>query len=225
MVALGGRQRASYGLRRQAGAVRARGQCQRLGVQREAVAAGGAHHPFEHRHQPQPTRPLALRQQAADLPDLHLHLFDRGLRVQAPGERHFQLVQALAHAGEADAVGDLAHAAGRQAAPQRPDAAALGVVQQQPFAGRVAQRVIGPGCDLVQPAVAGPGVAARRLGHLAAHVGVGQHIHPRPGRQLPGLDLEAEGRALVDEAAGGQPVGYSGDRGGCGRACCTGCTG
>ena len=55
---------------------------------------------------------------------------------------------------------------------------------------RVAYRVVGPRRDLVQTAVAGPGQATAGLRYLKAKARVGNHVDPRPGRDLSALKLE-----------------------------------
>src|SRR4029079_11974823 len=50
--------------------------------------------------------------------------------------------------------------------------------------GRVADRVVAPGCEAVHLTVACPGITGARLRHKATEVGIGEHIRPGSWRTL-----------------------------------------
>ena len=82
---------------------------------------------------------------------------------------------------------------------------AVQVLQQPVFSRRVRDRIVGPGAELVQPAVHGPGVAAAGLRHLEAEATVGDHVDPRSRRRLARRQFEAEltaGRIEVADRRG-----------------------
>ena len=167
------------------------------GVHRATVAAQRAEHPFDNPHQAQRARARPL------VDDDNAHLPDRHFRVHAPAGRDLELAALVTDRGGALAVDD-AIGAGR-VAPDRwreaPHLARAQVLQQQPFAGRVGQGVVGPGRELVQPAVHRPARAAPGLGDEAAEDRVGQHVDPRPQRALRAAHLEAERAAVGHEFA------------------------
>ena len=75
-----------------------------------------------------------------------------------------------------------------------PELAGGFVAQVDRLAGRVGDRVVGPGRQPVHLAVAGPGVAGPGVGREAAEAGVGQDVDPR-GRGQP----RAAGGGAVDD--------------------------
>ena len=167
------------------------------GVHRATVAAQRAEQPFDDAHQAQRARSWPL------VDDANAHLPDRHLRVHAPAGRDLEWAALVTDRGGALAVDD-AIGAGRVAPDRRceaPHLARAPVLQQQPFAGRVGQGVVGPGRELVQPAVHRPARAAPGLGDEAAEDGVGQHVDPRPQRAPRTAHLEAERAAVWCEAA------------------------
>ena len=179
-------------------------QVQARGGHAQAVCAGLAQHPFRQRHH----APGGFRR--AQRPQPQLHLFDGPLCVHTPLQRHLQPGHMLAHAGEADAVFDTARAGALQRAAQRPDAATGHIVQQQPLTGRVGHRVIGPARDLVQAAVAGPGVASGHFRHMAAKFSVSQHVDPRPRRVLRRADRKVVAAVVRGEGTLGRRGGQTG---------------
>ena len=111
---------------------------------------------------------------------LYPYLLECSQRVHAPAQRARHRAAPVADGGAALCV---FHPAGRVVvAPGRggeaPGLAAAAVLQQPPFGRRVGHRVVGPRGELVEAAVAGPGVATAAVRHQAAEVGVGQHVAP-----------------------------------------------
>ena len=110
-----------------------------------------------------------------------------------------------------------------RARAQAPGLAAAQVLHEIGFAVGVGHRVVRPGGELVQSAVAGPTTADTALRDMGTEIGIGQHVDPRPSRPLGGVDGEAVGAAVGVEAAarrasGRSPVGQAGRGGGPGQA-------
>ena len=72
------------------------------------------------------------------------------------------------------------------------------------FACSIADGVVGPGRQLVLPAVLGPGVPTARLGHLEPERLVGDHVEPRGWRRLTGPEDGHVLTPIITEAA--EPV-------------------
>ena len=171
-----------------------------LAQQGGAVAALLAHHPF---HQPDDAQ---VRLARAVVHQPNPHLLDSSLCIDAPTDRHRQRPAPVVDGGEALGVLNLVD--NRVVAPGRwrdaPDLAGAAVLQQEPLGWRVRHRVIGPGRELVQAAVDGPGVASAAVGHDGAEGGVGKDVAPWALRRKPRADLKGKGAAVAGERAGGR---------------------
>ena len=122
----------------------------------------------------------------------HGHVLHRVHRVHPPPGLHRQPGVLV---GDRGATGLLRHGVvgiGRAGAgAQRPGLAARQGLQAEGLAGHVGQRVVAPGRQLVQPAVASPAAPCTRLGHQRAKAGVGQHVDPGPRHRARRAGLEA----------------------------------
>jgi hypothetical protein len=68
--------------------------------------------------------------------------------------------------------------------------AAVFVAQVERFAARIADRVVVPGRQAELVRVLAPGVRRPALRHHACRRRIGQHVHPRRGRDLPGRERD-----------------------------------
>ncbi len=69
---------------------------------------------------------------------------------------------------------------------RRPQGAAVEIVDVENLTGAIADRIVGPGGELVVAAVLRPGIAAAFGGDLEAEGGIGDDIDPRRRRRLSG---------------------------------------
>ena len=195
----------------------AAGQRHAFGHHRLPGDAGRAQGPFDQADQPQAPRA------AAQVGNHDTHLLDRQHGVHTPAGLHLQLVVAMADRRQAQAMLDHVVGVGLACAgAQAPGLAAAQVLHEIGFAVGVGHRVVRPGGELVQSAVAGPTTADTALRDMGTEIGIGQHVDPRPSRPLGGVDGEAVGAAVGVEAAarrasGCSPVGQAGRGGGPGQ--------
>ena len=85
-----------------------------------------------------------------------------------------------------------------------PEVSGVVVAQIDGLSGRIGDRVVRPGRELVLPAILRPGVAGARLRDLEPQSLVGDHVDPRGGRPLALAERDHVFAAVLDEAA--QPV-------------------
>ena len=164
LLALGGQQRGEFPRNRFA--VRAgRGvgvsqplvvRCRRYGV---AVGAVRAHLPFGNADQAQAQGALTAVGQP------HTNLLYRQCAIHAPGGIGHEIAAPMTDNAVALPVGHAVIQRGlaTDARRQAPDLAGLAVLDKKPFCRRVCNRIVGPGCQLVQAAVLRPGIPATRL--------------------------------------------------------------
>ena len=166
-----------------------------------AVATTGAQLPLHQAERPQAQPATALVAQP--------HVDDLG-RQQAVGEESRFDAQALPPTLEHAVALAVSHLHAAAGAGGGKNFFTFQVLQQPVLRCRVGNRIVGPGSELVQSAVDGPGVAGTRLRHLKTETGIGDHVDPGPCRCLPGRQLEAEFTASGIELAFGAGEGWVG---------------
>ena len=171
------------------------------------VAATGSQLPLHQPEGPQAQPAAALVAQP--------HVHDLGRQQAVCKESRFN-TQALPPTLEHAVALAVAHLHAAAGAGRGKNLSTLQVLQQPVLRRRVGDRVVGPGSELVQTAVDGPGVAGARLRHLKTETGIGDHIDPRPCRRLPGRQFETEFAARGIELARGTGEGRLGCRRGIG---------
>ena len=129
-------------------------------------------------------------------------MLDRQRGIHAPGGDDLNRAAAVAESGQArlvlDRVGDIGMP---NTGGHIPGLAIAQVLQQEELTTGVADGVVGPGRELVQSAVTGPGEAGAALRHQRTETRVGQYIDPGPWRATVGAHRQRKTAADRVEAA------------------------
>ena len=140
-----------------------------------------AQHPFHVAGGGEPARPARLV--------AHFQHRELDRRIQGHVDPQLRADAALGVLEDAVAESVPADVRRRSAAGQRrgrPEMAALFVAQVKRLSARIADRIVVPGREAELVGVLAPGVGQAALRDDGAEMRVGQHIHPRRRRHLPG---------------------------------------